>query len=202
MLSNWGRWGKDDELGTLNLITPAKRKAAAALVREGVTVSLASIAQTEKPSTYLARTSGRMLTASDAGATDRIAFPAFTAPVPLIWMRSRTGSSAARCGTVILVRAGDLRGWCRANSVLTMKDGIVTRAVLYDIPRLKGVAYLEPGTRIFPPTSKPGRRKRACAWGPVMRCCFGGAVGPGARHLDRGRSTKGRPAWTCQSFRG
>ena len=25
-LSNWGRWGKDDELGTINLITPAKRK--------------------------------------------------------------------------------------------------------------------------------------------------------------------------------
>jgi len=41
-LSNWGRWGKDDEMGTLNLVTPAKRKQAAALVREGVTVSLAS----------------------------------------------------------------------------------------------------------------------------------------------------------------
>jgi hypothetical protein len=31
-----------------------------------------------------------------------------------------------------------------------MKNGIVTRAVLYDIPRLKGMPYLEPGTRIFP----------------------------------------------------
>jgi len=30
-----------------------------------------------------------------------------------------------------------------------MKNGIVTRGVLYDIPRLKGVPYLEPGTRIF-----------------------------------------------------
>ena len=30
-----------------------------------------------------------------------------------------------------------------------MKSGIVTRGVLYDIPRLKGVPYLEPGTRIF-----------------------------------------------------
>ena len=27
-LSNWGRWGKDDQLGTLNLMTPAKRRAA------------------------------------------------------------------------------------------------------------------------------------------------------------------------------
>ena len=34
------------------------------------------------------------------------------------------------------------------NDILTMKDGIVTRGVLYDIPRLKGVPYLEPGTRI------------------------------------------------------
>lgn len=40
-ISNWGRWGKDDELGTLNLITPEKRVAAANLVREGVSVSLA-----------------------------------------------------------------------------------------------------------------------------------------------------------------
>src|SRR5216684_256371 len=40
-LSNWGRWGKADQAGTVNLITPAKRKAAAQLVREGFSVSLA-----------------------------------------------------------------------------------------------------------------------------------------------------------------
>src|SRR5215831_17934164 len=40
-LSNWGRWGKDDGIGTLNLLTPEKRKQALALVREGVAVSLA-----------------------------------------------------------------------------------------------------------------------------------------------------------------
>ncbi len=40
-VSNAGRWGPDDELGTLNLITDAKRKAAAALVRSGRTLSLA-----------------------------------------------------------------------------------------------------------------------------------------------------------------
>ena len=39
--SNWGRWGADDERGTLNLITPEKRLQAAALVAEGVTVSVA-----------------------------------------------------------------------------------------------------------------------------------------------------------------
>src|SRR5438093_8080226 len=46
-LSNWGRWGKDDELGTLNLITPAKRKQAAALVKDGVSVSASSDANTK-----------------------------------------------------------------------------------------------------------------------------------------------------------
>ena len=40
-LSNWGRWGKDDQLGAVNTITPEKRKQAASLVRTGETVSLA-----------------------------------------------------------------------------------------------------------------------------------------------------------------
>ena len=47
-LSNWGRWGKDDQLGTLNLITPAKRRQAAALAKEGYTISLAHDVLTEK----------------------------------------------------------------------------------------------------------------------------------------------------------
>src|SRR6202158_1048455 len=45
-LSNWGRWGKDDEIGALNLITPAKRKQAAGLVKEGFSVSMAGGAGT------------------------------------------------------------------------------------------------------------------------------------------------------------
>jgi hypothetical protein len=45
-LSNWGRWGKDDEIGALNLITPEKRKLAAGLVREGFSMSLAGDAET------------------------------------------------------------------------------------------------------------------------------------------------------------
>ena len=40
-LSNWGRWGQTDELGTLNLITAKKRRQAARLVQDGVSVSMA-----------------------------------------------------------------------------------------------------------------------------------------------------------------
>src|SRR5213594_2555818 len=47
-LSNWGRWGKEDQLGAVNLITEAKRKQAAALVREGFSVSLARDTEKER----------------------------------------------------------------------------------------------------------------------------------------------------------
>ena len=46
--SNWGRWGKSDQIGTVNLITPAKRKAAAALVTEGYSVSLSRDTDTQQ----------------------------------------------------------------------------------------------------------------------------------------------------------
>lgn len=39
-LSNWGRWGDASQAGTINLITPAKRKQAAALVKDGVSFSM------------------------------------------------------------------------------------------------------------------------------------------------------------------
>src|SRR5262245_31701436 len=49
-LSNWGRWGAQDTLGAINLITPEKRRHAAGLVRAGLTVSLAADADFQKPS--------------------------------------------------------------------------------------------------------------------------------------------------------
>ena len=40
-LNNGGRWGVDDQLGTLNFVTPEKTRRAVGLVREGVTLSCA-----------------------------------------------------------------------------------------------------------------------------------------------------------------
>jgi kynurenine formamidase len=150
-LSNWGRWGKDDEMGTLNLITPAKRKAAAALMKEGVTVSLASDASTERGVDVPCPVEWAMLTASDAGATDRIAYPcihgAGATHLDSFAHRFFNGKMWNGYPVAGLVTK---EGGAARNSILTMKGGIVTRAVLYDIPRLKGVPYLEPGARIFP----------------------------------------------------
>ena len=69
-LSNWGRWGAEDELGTLNFVTPEKRKAAAALVREGVTVSCAwDIENTPQPD-HAFGTPQRYMVASGEGWHD------------------------------------------------------------------------------------------------------------------------------------
>jgi hypothetical protein len=70
-----GALGKDDELGTLNLITPAKRRAALALVKEGVPVSLSANASTEKAVDVPCPAEWAMTSASQTGATDRVAFP-------------------------------------------------------------------------------------------------------------------------------
>ena len=166
-LSNWGRWGNDDELGTLNLITPAKRRAAAALVKDGVTVSLASNAQTQKDVDVPCPVEWSMVTASQVGATDRIAYPcihgAGTTHIDSFAHRFFDGKMWNGYSVSELVTR---EGGAARNSVLTMKGGVVTRAVLYDIPRLKGVPYLEPGTRIFPEDLEAWEQKTRVRVGP------------------------------------
>ena|SRR5687767_7000649 len=54
-LSNWGRWGDDDELGTLNLITPQKRLQAAATIREGIVLGCARPIRIEPHATDVPR---------------------------------------------------------------------------------------------------------------------------------------------------
>jgi kynurenine formamidase len=149
-LTNWGRWGPNDEIGALNLITPEKRRQAAALVKEGVTVSLASNAATAKAEDVPCPAEWAMVAASQAAATDRIAYPCIHGAgathldsLAHIFFSGRMWNGYPVEGNVTREK-GAVR-----NSVLNMKNGIVTRAVLYDIPRLKGVDYLEPGTRIF-----------------------------------------------------
>ena len=149
-LSNWGRWGRDDQLGTLNLITPAKRRAAMALVKEGVPVSLSANAFTEKAADVPCPVEWAMTSASDTGATDRVAFPCIHGAASThidslahTFFRGKMWNGYDTSALVTKERGAE------KNSVLPMKNGIVTRAVLYDIARLKGVPYLAPGDRIF-----------------------------------------------------
>jgi kynurenine formamidase len=149
-LSNWGRWGKDDQLGTLNLVTPAKRKAAMSLVKEAVPVSLSANVFTAKASDVPCPAEWAMTTATESGATDRVAFPcihgAASTHIDSLAHTFFRGKMWNGYDTAQLVTKD--KG-AEKNSVLPMKGGIVTRAVLYDIARLKGVPYLAPGDRIF-----------------------------------------------------
>ena len=148
-LSNWGRWGPDDELGAFNLVTPARRAAAAALVTEGFTVSLASDAQTRESLDNPCPIEWSMVRASRSSASDTVAYPCIHGPGTThldafahIFFDGKMWNGYDVEGLVTMEEGAT------KNSILAMKDGIVTRGVLYDIARLKGVLYLEPGTRI------------------------------------------------------
>jgi kynurenine formamidase len=143
-LSNWGRWGKDDQIGAINLITPAKRRQAAALVTEGVSVSLARDVDTEKAVDNPQPYEHRML----AIGTDRfgVAFHgvAHTHLDSLAHINyDGVFYNGYKPDADAVMKTGHTR-----NSIINLKNGIFTRGVLIDIPRLRGVAYVEPDTQI------------------------------------------------------
>src|SRR6266853_1708698 len=144
-LSNWGRWGKDDQIGALNLITPAKRKQAAALVKEGVSVSMAGDLDTEKavdnPNPFELKMLG-------IGADQISANYHGIAHTHLDSLAHINDNGVFFNGykpdADTVLKQGHAK-----NSIHNLKNGIFTRGILIDIPRLKGVPYLEPGTPIY-----------------------------------------------------
>ena len=65
--SNWGRWGADDVHGTLNFLDDAKRRDAAALVRRGVSFSLAQSFDANGPQKGWRRRTNPVHTMLDTG---------------------------------------------------------------------------------------------------------------------------------------
>src|SRR5262245_55698873 len=133
-LSNWRRWGPDDQLGTLNLITPAKRRAALALVKEGVPISLSTNTFFEKTVDTPCPAEWAMFTATDTGATDRIAYPCIHgAAATHIDSLAHTFFRGKMWNGYDATKLVTKEKGAEKNSVLPMKNGIVTRGVLYDI---------------------------------------------------------------------
>ena len=154
-LSNWGRWGADDQLGAANLITPAKRFEAIATVTEGITVSLEHQLLTETALDVPSPFQRRVLAVPDPTTE-----PAFRGGVSDNYNISYHGYSHSHVDSLchILYKGKMYNGkdqdtiteaGCTTNSIANLQGGIVTRGVLIDIPRLKGVDYLEPGTPIY-----------------------------------------------------
>ena len=149
-LSNWGRWGDDDEMGALNLITPEKRRAALALATAGVSVSLSHNYLTERALDATSPVGYEMLGPDRPGPfrSDRYTFAyhgyAHSHMDSLCHMMhdGRMYNGYVRDDEVTA-------GGCAKLAIINFKQGIVTRGVLLDIARLKGVDYLEPGTPIY-----------------------------------------------------
>ena len=146
-LSNWGRWGSSDELGTVNLITPARRRAAAALVTEGVSVSLARDTDVEaaidNPSPF------RYTMSEPAGGAfhmDEYAvfFHGFAhTHMDALSHVFHQGVMYNGFPSSAVTNAGAGR-----LAVTAYRDGILARGVLVDIPWLKNLPYLEAGTAV------------------------------------------------------
>ena len=147
-LSNWGRWGKEDQLGALNLVTAAKKKQAAALVRDGVSVSLAVDANETKGPDNPAPYERVMTQAGRNGSMDRFTVSVHGgAHTHLDALSHRVLDDKIYNGypyTEVTAEEG-----AKKDSIYSAHDGIVTRGVLIDLPALKGVPYLDPGTRIY-----------------------------------------------------
>jgi kynurenine formamidase len=147
-LSNWGRWGKDDQLGALNLITPAKRKQALALVEEGYPVSLAHGVLKDKAEDNTFPFIQTMLPMAGEYRMDnyQVSYHGF-AHTHMDALRHLSFQGKMYNGFSPDEAAKD--GVPRL-SIITAQNGIMTRGILMDMARLKGVDYLEPGTPIYP----------------------------------------------------
>ena len=163
-LSNWGRWGKDDQLGTLNLITPQKRQQALALAKRGVVVSLEQpVALVPMPEAT--KRDGR----SHASSFYEIRFrtfpdpdletgnPGFTSDIKEYHVHGPMTHLDALChasyqgkwynGFVLADGYSDQTG-CSKLGTEAVKQGIVTRGILVDMTRVKNPSR-PPGARAW-----------------------------------------------------
>ncbi|MBF6570257.1 MAG: cyclase family protein [Candidatus Binataceae bacterium] len=153
-ISNWGRWGKDDQRGALNFITDAHRTAAARLVRTGESISLSRPIATEpapdnpRPSTHLMIRAGHLghpLGLQGSADYFSIAAHGFSethldALCHYFWdNRMYNGFPAAEVNFQGAQRCG----------VEVARSGIIGRGILLDIPKIRSVEWLEPGEAIF-----------------------------------------------------
>lgn len=154
-LKNWGKWGPDDEIGTVNYITPEKVKAAASLVKSGRSVSLSipinTVAGPDNPvpaTHYMATTLD-----VDVGAGEDLRFA-----TDFLGMQFHGDCHThidALChvaykGQLYNNRSPDLvtsRG-VTGLDITAYAHGVVGRGVLIDMPRLRGVKWLEPGVAV------------------------------------------------------
>jgi kynurenine formamidase len=168
-LSNWGRWGDDDLLGTLNLITADKRVQASRLVRLGRTVTCSWDLDTAlqpddvagPPVRYMVMTGqglrddhrllpeGILPTDRQAGVVEFLGLVYHGYRVTHIDALSHIFWDARMYNNLPAEWVTSSFGATR-HAVTNIRDGIVTRGVLVDAARGRGVPWLEPGEFVTP----------------------------------------------------
>ena len=172
-LSNWGRWGEDDELGTLNHITDDVRLAAARAVRHGRSVSCAweiGVPEGMERSTTTCPRAADMPGAENMPAAfrndrrwgfsnERLGFvfhgnttTHLDAPCHVFWDGAMYNGRPHE-----LVDATTGSAWA---AVTAAANGIVTRGVLLDVARARGVSSFDPGQGVFPADLEEAERRQ------------------------------------------
>ncbi len=148
-ISNWGRWGDNDEKGTLNLITPQKRIEAAQLVQEGVSVSMSRFAdKVQRPMngnpfrhTLAVSRFGDHEVAGDEYSVQYHGF-AHT-HIDGLPHFAHKGQMYNGFSVSELRESGSNR-----LGIHNAFEGVFTRGIIVDVPWLRGVEFLPPGTAI------------------------------------------------------
>jgi kynurenine formamidase len=198
-LSNWGRWGEDDPLGTLNLITDEVARRAAGAVQTGERISCA---WDIRAGSRLGGIANRFMVVSGEAALDAAS----------ITPSSRRMNAAAEVLQVQFhgqdithldalshmswdgkmyngLPAGKVTTAAGATrlGVETVRTGIVTRGVLLDVAAAKGVPYLDLGEGVFPEDLEKAAKREGVQVEP------GDAV---LLHTGLSRYRRDHPSWS------
>jgi kynurenine formamidase len=154
-VQSWGRWGAADERGALNLLTPDRVAAAARLVQSGLVVSLSLPLCTTSALDCPAPAEVRMTQHNDAN----VGLGPMGFAKDYIGVDYHNDGHSHIDALCHVAYEGRLYNGLAADSVTSdgapadaidaVKDGLVGRGVLLDIPRLRGVPWLEPGEHVF-----------------------------------------------------
>jgi kynurenine formamidase len=144
-VKNWGRWGATDQLGAANLITDQKRKEALGLAKLGIAIGLAHPPITEEApdnTNPFHHTMNRGFTTDTYSVSYHGYAHSHIDALCHILYKGQTynGYQSSEVNTAT---------GCTKLGVQNLVNGIVTRGILIDMPRLRKVPYLEPGTPIF-----------------------------------------------------
>ena len=159
-MKRWGRWGTHDQRGALHYLTPERVVASAQLVRDGMSVSLSLPLNTQaaidnpKPAVHRMILPGMSASGeADSGAES----PQFVRDyIGVDYHNDGHTHIDALChvdyrGLLYNARQVDsvTADGATVDAIDALKDGLVGRGVLLDIPRLRGIPWIEPGEHIY-----------------------------------------------------